>query len=188
MKKLTVILLTSAMLLSLAACSNHAADGQPAGTTTHPMQPTGSEDTTSTADTAVNPGQTETVFGLTFANVKLVPGAAFDATALPEAASVMEVPSCAFEGTDNAYNYEAFELTAYDEGAGEIIYSIYLLDPNTSTDEGLYLGDSLERAKELYGTDYAEDGTQITFTRGETTLNLILQDTTITSIEYRLCQ
>lgn len=187
MKKILSILLATVLLLSLAACnSNSTTDGTtpnektPAGTTGDKV-PAGS-------DAATEPQQAEESFALTFNNVKLVPGAPFDAAALPEAESVMEVPSCAFEGTDNAYNYGVFELTAYDEGNGEVIYSIYMLDPNMSTDEGLYLGDDLGRAEELYGTNYQTEGTQITYAKGNTQLILILQDNSIISIEYRMAQ
>ena len=107
---------------------------------------------------------------------------------MPAASSVTEVPSCAFDGTDKAYNYDVFELTAYNEGNGEIIYSIYLIDANTATDEGLYLGDDLARAEELYGSEYAMTDNQVTFTKGNTLLILILQEESIISIEYRLAQ
>lgn len=185
MKKIISILLTLVLLLAMAACSNDATDstqapeGKATEGTAGANQPSGS---------ASEPGQAEAGFGLTFHDVKLVPGAAFDPAALPEAASVVQVPSCAFEGTDNAYNYEAFELTAYNEGNGEVIYSIYLLDPNTATDEGLYLGDTLSRAEELYGTEYVKKETQVTYTSGNTMLILILQGDNIASIEYRMAQ
>lgn len=175
MRKIIAFLLATLMLLSLAACGGTQTPG-----TTDDSGKTPGNDSAST--------QTEAGFALTFSDVKLVPGAAFDAKALPEADTVTQVPSCAFQGTDNAYNYGTFELTAYNEGKGEIIYSIYLLDPNTATDEGLYLGDDLARAKELYGTEFTQNGTQVTYTRGKTLLNLILQDDSIISIELRMAQ
>lgn len=184
MKKLISILLTVLLLLTVAACDS----SRTADTTPDAQQPNG---TNSKQPASPSEGSGDTVtegFAFTFSDVKLVPGAAFDASVLPEAVSVMEVPSCALEGTDNAYNYEAFELTAYNEGNGEIIYSIYLLDANTATDEGLYLGDTLSRAEELYGTQYEKADTQVTYTRGNTQLILILQEDSIISIEYRLAQ
>lgn len=184
MKKLISILLTAVLLLTITACTGNPIVGGP----TDPQKPNPGNGQQSgdpgTGDPETNPEG----FGLTFSEVKLVPGAAFDASKLPEADSVTQVPSCAFEGTDNAYNYGAFELTAYNEGNGEIIYSIYLLDANTATDEGLYLGDTLSRAEELYGTTYETVGTQVTYTKGSTQLILILQDDSIISIEYRMAQ
>lgn len=184
MKKLISILLTAVLLLTITACTENALGGKPS----NPQNPNPGNGQQSgdpgTGDPETNPEG----FGLTFSEVKLVPGAAFDASKLPEADSVSQVPSCAFDGTDNAYNYGAFELTAYNEGNGEIIYSIYLLDANTATDEGLYLGDTLSRAEELYGNTYEKVGTQVTYTKGNTLLILILQEDSIVSIEYRMAQ
>ncbi len=116
----------------------------------------------------------------------LTPGEAFDASALPDADDVYTVPSCAVEGSDNVYNYTTFEVTAYDAGDGEVTYSIYLIDPNITTPEGLALGDGVDKVTELYGDGYEQDGTAMIYTRGETKLSIILQDDVVVSIEYLL--
>ena len=182
MKKFLSILLALVLVLAMAACGDATTEdtSKENGDGTGSAQASGG---------ATEPAQAQDGFFLTYENVKLMPGNAFDSAALPEASTVLEVPSCAFEGTDNAYNYEAFELTAYSDGNGEFIYSIYILDANQATDEGLYLGDSLTRAEELYGTDYDNiDEVQAIYTKGNTQLILILQDGNIISIEYRLAQ
>ena len=165
MKKLIAIMLAALMLASLTACDG----GDPVQTT-----PTTTE------------ALAEEGFCFTLSGVKLVPCADFDPTKLPEADSVYEVPSCAIEGTDNVYNYGTVEITAYDDGTGEVIYSIYILDANTSTDEGLYLGDDLAMAESLYGTDYTRDGSQITYRKGNTLLVLLMEDDYVSSIELRM--
>ena len=58
--------------------------------------------------------------------------------------------------------------------------------PNYTAEEGLYVGDDLARVTELYGSDYTENDTELTFTKGNTTLNLILDGETVISIEYRM--
>ena len=118
--------------------------------------------------------------------VELIPGADFDPAALTEAASLYTVPSCAIEGTDNVYNYETFEITAYDDGTGEVIYSIYIIDPNTTTPEGLALGDNLDRVLELYGDNYQVNGAAFDFYGTETMLSIIIQNDAVASIEYRM--
>ena len=118
--------------------------------------------------------------------VELVPGADFDPAALPEAASVYTVPSCAIEGTDNVYNYETFEVTAFDYGSGEQIYLIYIIDPNITTPEGLALGDSLDRMLELYGDSYERAGSAYEYSGGNTLLSIIVQNDVVASIEYRM--
>ena len=71
-----------------------------------------------------------------FEGKELNVGSQFDPSVLPEANSVYQVPSCAIEGTDNVYSYPVLELTAYNDGTGEVIYSIYLTDANTPTARG----------------------------------------------------
>lgn len=118
--------------------------------------------------------------------VELVPGADFDPSVLPEAQSVYEVPSCAIVGTDNLYNYGTFELTAFDDGTGEQIYSILITDPSTPTTEGLKLGDKKEEVTALYGENFTEDGNSRVYTGDTEQLILIFQSDRVASIEYRM--
>ena len=193
MKKMIALLLAMLLVVSLAACAGGTVDptapSKPEPTKpSAPQQtvPSTPQQTEPSAPQQTEPSQAEEVFSFTYEGVVLIPGTAFDPAVLPEADSIFEVPSCAIEGTDNVYCYPSFELTAYNDGTGEVIYSIYLLDSNTATMEGLYVGDDLTRVKELYGTDDVENDTELTFTKGNTTLNLILDGETVISIEYRM--
>lgn len=179
MKKILVLLLV-VLLVSLAACQNGQGNEQ-TPTTTEPVEV---EVTTTEEEQPVD--VIEEGFSFTLEGVKLVPGEVFNADALPEASFLYEVPSCAIEGTDQVYNYDIVEVTAYDDGTGPVIYSIYLVDVDTTTEEGLYLGDDLARVEELYGTDYISDGTQITYTKGETMLILLMENDCVISVEYRM--
>ena len=118
--------------------------------------------------------------------VELIPGDPFDPGVLPEAISVYEVPSCAIVGTDNLYNYGTFELTAYDDGEKELIYSILLTDPNITTTEGLALGDSAQKVRDIYGEGYTQQGNAYVYTGDAEQLYIILQNETVASIEYRM--
>lgn len=179
MKKIIALLLAVLMLAALTACDKPSSDDPQ---TTNPP-----EATTKPNDDNTNPTQPqEKGFSFTYEGVELVPGAAFDPSALPEADSIFTVPSCAIDGTDNVYSYPVLELTAYNDGSGEVIYSVYLTDANTPTGEGLYVGDDLARVTELYGTDYTENGSELTFTKGSTNLCLIMNGETVISIEYRM--
>jgi len=172
MKKCMTLLLALLLLTSLAACQ----DTQPETT-----QTTG---TTPVTTTGTQPQ--EGTFAFTASGVELTPGAAFDPSVLPEAAFTYEVPSCAIEGTDLVYNYETFELTAYNDGTGPVIYSIFLVDANITTPEGLAIGDDAARVTELYGSEHQTADNQLTYTKGNTQLILLLQDDTVISIEYRM--
>ena len=177
MKKLIALLLAVLLVAALAACGAE---------TPNTTEPAGQQQTDPTQPQTTEPAQEEPGFSFTYEGVELVIGAPFDPSVLPEADNVFQVPSCAIEGTDNVYSYPTFELTAYNDGTGEVIYSIYLLDANTPTPEGLYVGDDLARVTELYGTDYTQNDTELTFTKGATTLNLIMDGETVISIEYRM--
>lgn len=185
MKKTIAIFLAAILLLSLAACGKEE-DQTPQQITisTAPREETAVTEAAPTETAAASNDAGE--FAFVWEGVTLVPGADFDASALPEAASVYTVPSCAIEGTDNVYNYEAFEVTAFDTGSGESIYSVYLLDPNITTPEGLALGDPVSRVTELYGEDYATEGTAMVYTGGNTRLYVITGGDAVVSIEYRL--
>lgn len=185
MKKIIALLLAGSMLLCFAACSQEESGDIPQITigTQQPNAPDTKDDET---QEATQTQEKEEAFVFTFNNVQLIPGAAFDAPKLPEVTSTYTVPSCALEGTDNVYNYDAFEVTAFDEGKGEFIYSIYFIDPNLTTQEGLALGDTLAKAVDLYGSDYTQEDTAYIYESAGTQLVLILQDDSIISIEYRL--
>lgn len=130
--------------------------------------------------------EAEGTFGFLYEGVTLIPGEVFDPSVPGGYTEVSEVPSCAFEGNDNVYNFGVFELTTYFEKDEERVYSVYFIDSNLSTTEGLCLGDTVEDMKTLYGEDYAAEGTACTYTRGETLLTTIVENDIVVSIEYRL--
>lgn len=132
------------------------------------------------------PEKEEGIFGFSYEGATLIPGEVFDRSVPGGYSSVAEVPSCAFEGNDRVYNYGAFELTAYTDGEEERIYSIYFLDPNLPTTEGLCMGNTVDDLRSLYGEDYETAGTAYNFTRGDTVLSVITQNDVVVGIEYRL--
>lgn len=183
MKRTIIWIFILSLLAALAGCGGQSEEPtEPVvagGSTTAPI-------TSSTA--ATQPGEeTDTKeYSFMLQGKALVPGAAFDESTMPAAASIYQVPSCAIEGTDNVYNYETIEVTVFDDGKTPVIYSIYVLDANTPTPEGLYLGDDLAQAEKLYGKDYTQNGAEIIYESGKTQLRLILDGGYISSIEYRM--
>ncbi len=120
--------------------------------------------------------------------VELIPGKPFDKGLLPEPVAVNQIPSCAFEGTDNVYTYEAFEVIAYEQEGTEYLYSVYILDANVKTPEGLALGDAQTRVDEIYGSDYTANGTERRYQKSGTELSVILLNGRVQSIEIRMAQ
>lgn len=135
-----------------------------------------------------NQKQEKGAFSFVYEGATLIPGEIFDQSVLGAYSDVAKVPSCAFDGDDNVYNYETFELTAYIDGDEERIYSIYFNDPNLPTTEGLCMGDTVDDMKALYGEDYETVGNSYDYIGGNTVLSIIIQNDVVVSIEYRLNQ
>ena len=149
-------------------------------------QKSGGNDASAEASDQQTPDVEGETFNFVYEGVSLIPGELADLSALPKYADVDEVPSCAFGGNDNVYNFEMFELTTYFDQDEERVYSIYFLDPNLPTTEGLCLGDSVDDMKALYGETYEVEENAYIYTRGETLLTIVTKNNIIISIEYCL--
>lgn len=154
-----------------------------------PMPTQDNSDATKPSDIQPNPTQNCTnaaEYYFMAGAVKLVPGEKFDAAALPEPNTTFEVPSCAFEGTDKVYNYETFEVTAFNDGKNELIYSVYLIEPTVKTPEGLAIGDDAAEIQKLYGEPKQINGNEWVYTNGKVDICIIVNNETVISIEYRM--
>ena len=180
MRKLIALMVVLVMVFAMTACGSNAEVNED-------LVITRATEVTEAAEEEVSGGEASAAtYSFTAEGVELIPGADFDPAVLPEASSLYQVPSCAIEGTDNVYNYETFEITAYNDGTGEVIYSIYILDPNITTPEGLALGDGVDRVVELYGDGYVVSGTAYEYSSEGTMLSMIIQGDAVASIEYRM--
>lgn len=104
--------------------------------------------------------------------------------ALGSASNYFESPSCAFQGIDKTYTYSGFELYTYPKNKVDYVSSIYVLDGSVSTKEGIHLGSTLEEMTAAYGSDYKEDLGAYTYTKDKSTLTFIIDNGTVSSIEY----
>lgn len=97
--------------------------------------------------------------------------------------SYFEAASCAFEGLDKTYTYSGFTITTRPEEA-DLVTSILLTDDSTATPEGIYIGSTVEDVTAAYGTPGSRTDTLLSYTKNGTTLNFILSDSSVISIEY----
>lgn len=104
--------------------------------------------------------------------------------ALGEPSSTYDEPSCAFQGNDYYYNYGSFEVSAYEDGDERRIYSVYLIDDLVETPEGLSIGASESDVTSIYGDEGKLDNGSYRFIRGNSILNVIIENGTVTAIEY----
>lgn len=95
-----------------------------------------------------------------------------------------ETPSCAFEGLDKTYIYDHYEVATYPDGDKDYILSIYFIDTDITTTEGVAIDDTKDKMTRVYGTDYEEENNIITYTKGKTQLIFMFQEDRIISIEY----
>ncbi len=103
--------------------------------------------------------------------------------ALGEPLSYFEAASCAFDGLDKTYTYSGFEICTRPDGDKDYVNSIRLTDDSVTTSEGIYIGCTVEDVLEKYG-DGTNTATLISYTDNNTTLNFILQNGIVVSIEY----
>lgn len=103
--------------------------------------------------------------------------------ALGKEQSYFEAASCAFEGLDKTYTYAGFTITTRPEGEKDLVNSILLTDDSVTTAEGVYIGSPLAEVTAAYGDAQPADGV-LSYTRDGVTLNFILENDAVISIEY----
>lgn len=103
---------------------------------------------------------------------------------LGEPSSTFEEPSCAAQGTAYIYTYSGFQITTYPDGDKNLIGYITLKDDTVATPEGIDLSKSKEDVIAAYGDDYTGDERQLSYKKGDMTLNFIFDGDALASIEY----
>ena len=148
----------------------------------------GSKETNSPAENGVNTAEdsSENTIKLEYEGKDMTPGAVFSRDIFGEEVTYSEVPSCAGQGTDKVYNYGSYEITAYQDGDQEKIYSVYFIDDQITTTEGVKKSDDSSVMFEKYGDNYEQTGNQYTYTSGNVELSFIVENDFIRSITYTL--
>lgn len=178
-------LIILAAILLLAGCgkekaadtSDNAKDNEVTQKVEETVDETASDDASQTAE-----GYHFTVNGVTIPmNVDFAP----IHEKLGKEAQYFEAASCAFQGLDKIYTYSGYEINTYPNGDKDYVASVYFLDDSVSTEEGIYLGSTLDEVIAVYGEDYTEDSGEYTYTLGETELSFIIEDDSVVSITYK---
>ena len=125
-------------------------------------------------------------FNVSYLGVDVTPGIPYDRNSIPEEGTYSEIPSCAFEGTDNVSTFSHVEITSAQIDGVESVYSVYFLDTEVQTKEGVMISDERSKVIEKYGNDYEEVGNKITYTKGQVQLSFLIENDVVTSIEYVL--
>lgn len=126
----------------------------------------------------------EQVFSLTYDHMNIELGSEFKVEKYGKENSYSEIESCAFEGLDKTYTYDHYEIYTYPENEKDYILSIYFLDEEIETTEGIKISDTYEDMTKTYGEDFKKEDNLYTYTKGKTNLKFIIENDFITSIEY----
>ena len=177
-QRIIFTLLSLAVLISLAACG-----GDPAGNASNSGDnPSGSAGPSAPAQTA--PGPDAFSFVTNGAEITVNENMADVLAAIGKPQSYFEAESCAFNGLDKTYTYAGFVITTYPDGERDLINSIRLTDDSAATREGAYIGCTAVRIRELYGDPQGDLVSALSYTKGDTVLNFILEGDAVISIEY----
>ena len=128
----------------------------------------------------------ETQYKLEVEGKDMTPSVVFTQETFGEPNQLSEIPSCAFEGTDKVYTYTSYEITTYQDGDQERIYSVYFIDDQIATNEGVKIADNISAMTNAYGENYEQVGNQYTYVSGNVELAFIVENDVITSITYTL--
>ncbi len=124
------------------------------------------------------------VYSFKYNDLEITPGEVFDKQQYAGYNDYVELPSCAFEDTDRAYTYDHYEITTYTLNKEERILSIYFLDTEISTTEGVSISDSINKMLDVYGNNYEKNDNLYTYKKEDTSINFIVENDIIVSIEY----
>lgn len=98
--------------------------------------------------------------------------------------SYSEAASCAFDGLDKTYYYGSFYVETYPDGDKDKVNMIWFADDTVSTEEGISIGDSVDKVKEAYGEGEAVGANGIEYKSGNTKITFIIDNDTVSQITY----
>ena len=176
MKKLLVMVLAAAMLLSLCACGADTSD------VTDPSTP---------SDGNVTPSTTPVGYTFTYEDYQF--GVDMDMSIvlekLGEPNDKEEMNSCAFGGKNVRYYYNSIQITTTDDQGYERIYSIYFDNDLANTEEGICAGNvsSAAQVKAAYGEPSEKSSeTCLVYDKDGMFLRFNLDGDKVSTIEYTL--
>ena len=105
---------------------------------------------------------------------------------LGEPVQCTQSPSCAFEGMDTTYYHGGIYLTTATVEGTERIIRAWFADDTVCTGEGLKIGDSRDRAQELYGPEGFRENGIWEAVRGNTRLVITFAEDTVDGIIYEV--
>ena len=176
MKKIALCVFVLVIGVMLVACSNGNNNGDLNGNPDNTTPPAG-------GDIPV-----PDVFSFTYKDViiELNSNISDILGALGEPSSILESPSCAFDGIDRIYSYPGIQIYTYPVGDDDFIHTIGFFTDAVSTTEGkIFLGNNSQAVIDAYGPDHTYETGMYRYTRGKTVLEFLVEDDIVIGITYR---
>ncbi len=124
------------------------------------------------------------IFSFKYNDMNILLGEEFSRDKYGKELEYFEAPTCAFEDMDRTYTYEHYEINTYTENGQEKVLSIVFKDSDVKTNEGISLGDDFTKLVEVYGDKYKQEDNLYVYEKDKTNLEFIVENDTITNIEY----
>ena len=105
-------------------------------------------------------------------------------SALGEWSAFDESPSCAFEGMDKVYTYNAYEIETYCQKNVDYVAKVRLLDDSVKTAKGIAIGAKKADVTAAYGTPTTESETELTYQASGMRLQFLLRNGIVSGIQY----
>lgn len=103
---------------------------------------------------------------------------------LGEPQAFLENPSCALGDLARIYTFADFQLTTYLKGEKEYLQSLVLKTDLVETAEGVCLGDTEEKVRQVYGEPSENSGNLWIYQSGNGKLQILVKEGSVESIEY----
>lgn len=157
-KNFVILALAAALCLGLAACAG----------TAKPTEP-------------VEAGYTLSVKGAQIAvNGDMAP----ILDKLGEPTKYFESESCAFQGLDKVYTFPGLVIRTYPKDGKDYVLSVELSDDLTSTAEGICIGDTAAKVRQVYGEPTSATARGLSYAKGDMVLAFFLENDTVSAITY----
>ncbi len=104
---------------------------------------------------------------------------------LGKAENYYEAQSCKHQGKEKVFTYQGFELSTYPSGSEDFVKSVWFLNEDTETKEGIHIGSTIEEMKEAYGDDCTEEKGRYIYTSDDSVLTFYTKKGAVSGIEYK---
>ena len=95
-----------------------------------------------------------------------------------------ESGACAVGEKDKIYQYDHLTIKTYHTGGVDRLMQIKLMDDTYATPEGIRVGDSLDRVREVYGTPDSESDTLLRYDAAGMKLKFTVREGAVTTVTY----